>query len=99
MAISSTDLRALNGKVVLVKSAHDLRNPPTALRGSLAVREIGESFESSQRPEVHVVLTFPDMFNRAAHEEMIPLSEEEIARLVASERDGTFEITIDHSFD
>lgn len=99
MAVSSTDLRALNGKVVLVKSAHDSRNPPTAIRGTIAIREIGESFESSQRPEVHVVLTFPDMFNRAAHEEMIPLSEEEIARLIASEREGTFEITIDRQFD
>lgn len=99
MAAPFTDLRTLDGKMVLIKSARDLRNPPTAIRGTIAVREIGESFESDQRPEVHLVLTFPDMFNRAAYEETFALDENEIARLIASEREGTFEFTIDRDLE
>ncbi|HEX2852804.1 MAG TPA: hypothetical protein VHO24_06165 [Opitutaceae bacterium] len=99
MAVSSTDLRALDGKIVLVKSAGDFRNPPTAVRGTIAVRELGESFESRQRPEVHLVLSFPDMFNRGAHQHIVALDDREIERLVASGREGTYEFALDRELE
>ena len=54
-------LHELEGKVVLVCSARDHRNPPTGMRGTLHVHE------ENGRPVVQVELDFPQMFTTRAH--------------------------------
>ena len=91
-----TDLRALNNRIVLVKSARDHRNPPTALRGTIEVHE-----DPAERgtPLVQIALDFPQMFTTRAHRRTITLDRAAIDRLVASEHEGTFELTLDDRLD
>jgi hypothetical protein len=87
---TATDLRALQGKIVLVKSTRDRRNPPTAMRGWLEVHET-----PAGAPEVAIAVEFPQMFEQVAHHRVIPLDAAALERLLASERNGTFEFTVD----
>jgi hypothetical protein len=87
--INGTDLKSLHGKVVLVKSTRDIRNPPVAMRGTLDVRE-----ESEGGPMVTIEVDFPQMFTVPAHRRSLVLAEADIAHLLASEHNGTFEFTI-----
>ena len=84
------DLSRLAGRVVLVKSTRDRRTPPTALRGSLEVRP-----NPGAAPDVSVAVEFPQMFTTQAHHRSIPLDPAALKRLLASEYQGTFELTID----
>ncbi|HVS51398.1 MAG TPA: hypothetical protein VHD62_03500 [Opitutaceae bacterium] len=87
------DLRSLDGKTVLVHSARDHHNPPSAVRGTIEIRtEAG-----GQR--VAVVLEFPQMFATRAHRRTRLLAEEEVVRLLASENNGAFELTVPESLD
>jgi hypothetical protein len=88
------DLTQLNGQSVLVKSAADHANPPAALRGTIDAHP-GPDGE----PEVKIVLEYPDMFNRAAHQGVIPVGDEDAERLLAQGRDGVCEYTIDGPLD
>lgn len=85
-----TDLHELNGRSVLVKSSHDHRNPPTAMRGWLEISESGTTPHAAS-----IVVEFPQMFCSSAHHRTLLLDEPALARLLASERDGTFEFSID----
>jgi hypothetical protein len=89
------DLRALHQKIVLVKSACDRRNPPTAMRGTLEVHED----PADRGPLVQIVLQFPQMFTTRAHQRVITLDAAAIERLLAAERNGTFEITLAEPLD
>jgi hypothetical protein len=84
------DRRTLNGRVVLVRSTRDRRNPPTAMRGWIEVHESAEA-----APEVCVAVEFPQMFTSRAHHRTFHLDDAALARLLASERNGTFEFAID----
>lgn len=86
----ATDLRPLNGRVVLVKSSRDQRTPPTAMRGSIEVRD-----KAGAEPEVFVAVEFPQMFTTPAHHRTIALDRRAVENLLASECNGTFEFTID----
>jgi hypothetical protein len=88
--ITKTDLHQLHGKIVLVKSTRDRRNPPTAMRGSIEVRETPDA-----PPVVSIAVDFPQMFTTPAHQRIIPLDDAALARLLASDYNGTFEFTID----
>src|SRR5258708_7585042 len=91
-------LERLQGKIVLVRSAHDAHHPPTGLRGTIEVRDA----EKPAGGQSQVVLTWdiPGMFNTASHRRSITLQrEEDVRRLLASERDGTFEFTVDQELD
>lgn len=87
----ASELKNLDGKSVLVRSAADEHNPPVGVRGWIHVVDTGEV---SGEPKVEMVLEFPDMFNQPAHERIIILREDGIDRLLASERNGAFEFTI-----
>jgi hypothetical protein len=87
---STNDLRALHGKIVLVKSTRDRRNPPTAMRGWIEVNDRVDA-----PPEVRIAVEFPQMFTTPAHHRVIPLDDAALARLLATEYNGTFEFTID----
>jgi len=87
---TTTDLRQLHGKIVLVKSTRDRRNPPTAMRGWIEVHEPAGALAT-----VSIAVEFPQMFTTKAHHRIIPLDEAALERLLASERNGTFEFTID----
>ena len=89
------DLRALHQKIVLVKSASDRRDPPTALRGTLEVHED----PADRGALVQIVLQFPQMFTTRVHQRVITLDAPAIERLLASERNGTFEITLEERLD
>jgi hypothetical protein len=91
-----TDLRLLHNKIVLVKSSRDRRNPPTALRGTLEVHD-----DPAERgtPLVQIALDFPQMFRSRAHHHTITLDQSALERLLASERNGSFELTIDEDLD
>jgi hypothetical protein len=87
---TATDLRELQGKIVLVKSTRDRRNPPTAMRGWIEVHE-----NASAPPDVSIAVEFPQMFSFPAHHRTIHLDRAGLDRLLASEYNGTFEFTID----
>jgi len=91
--MSSTDRNDLDGKIVLVRSTRDLRNPPTALRGTLRLAPLEKG-----RNLVQVVLDFPEMFTAPAHQKVIVLDDATVERLVSSVRAGTFECTLDYDF-
>ena len=88
--ISDERLRALHGRVVLVKSSRDHRNPPAAMRGWLEVVEM-----AGVGPEVRVALEFPQMFASKAHHRSIPLDPAALTRLLETEQDGALTLTID----
>lgn len=83
-------IRRLHGKIVLVKSSRDQRNPPTARRGTIEVRE-----QPGAAPEVSLALEFPQMYTTRAHHRTIRLDAAGVQRLLATESNGTFEFTID----
>lgn len=91
-----TDLRLLHNKIVLVKSARDRRNPPTAIRGTLQVHD-----DPAQRgtPLVQIALDYPQMFRTRAQHHTLTLDSAMVERLLASERNGTFELTIDDALE
>lgn len=90
------DLRALHHKIVLVKSGRDHCNPPTALRGTI---EVHDDPGARGTPLVQITLGFPQMFTTRAHHRTITLDAAAVERLVASERNGTFELTLDEPLD
>jgi hypothetical protein len=87
---SHHDIHSLNGRVVLVRSARDHRNPPAGIRGWIEVQERPDG-----APEVRIAVEFPQMFSTAAHHRTFTLSQEAVERLMASDQNGTFEYTID----
>ena len=87
---TGANLHDLNGRVVLVKSSRDRRNPPAGLRGWIEVRQ-----NAGVAPQVGIDVEFPQMFSTPAHRRMIPLDQAGLERLLASERNGAFEFTID----
>jgi hypothetical protein len=87
--MKATDLKSLHGRIVLVKSTRDIRTPPVAMRGMVEVLEA-----PSDGPVVSIAVDFPQMFTTPAHRRNIALSDADVARLVATERRGTFEFTI-----
>lgn len=92
-AATRGELDYLNGKIVLVRSARDHRNPPTAMRGTIEIREV------DHHPVVQVALDFPQMFTTRAHHRTIVLTDAEVERLLGSEREGTFDVTLDGPLD
>lgn len=50
-------------------------------------------------PKVEVVIEFPDMYNVPAHERILQLTEPQLEQLLASERAGWFELTLDGPLD
>lgn len=87
---TATDLRALQGKIVLVKSTRDRRNPPTAMRGWIEAHET-----PAGAPEVGIAVEFPQMFQQTAHHRFIPLDAGAVERLLACDSTGPYEFTID----
>jgi hypothetical protein len=92
--MNATDLTHLNGRSVLVKSTVERGDPAIALRGTLEVSKNPQGWAM-----VRIVLEFPDMCNRAAHQGIIALDEAGVERLLASEHEGGYEYTIDRPFD
>ena len=86
------DIRTLHHHTVLVKSACDLGNPPTALRGTI---EVHEDPSGHGTPVVQIMLGFPQMFSTRAQHRTITLDRAAIDRLLASECDGTFELMVE----
>lgn len=95
-AFSFAELDRLHGCIVLVESAQDHRNPPSALRGTL---EVHPGPAENDPPHVAIRLEFPQMFTTPAHQRTVALSDEEISRLLASERAGTFRLMLDGRLD
>jgi hypothetical protein len=93
--MNATDLSDLDGKIVLVSSARDHRNPPTAMRGTIRVREDPASHGSV----VQIELEFPQMFTTRAHHRTVTLTDAEADRLRASNYDGTFSIALEDRLD
>ena len=95
MNFTPTDLRELQGRVVLVTSAFDQHNPPAGRRGTLDVQKS----DTGERPRVRVILDFPDMFTSPAHTRFIPLDEAALGQLLASERNGAYELVLQEKLD
>lgn len=91
----ATDLSELNGKIVLVCSAQDHRNPPTGIRGTLLVHEAVHG----GRPVVEVELDFPQMFSTRAHLRRVVLTDDQVAQLLESDHYGAFALTIPDRLD
>ena len=90
--LTSIDLRSLERQTVLVRSAADGHNPPVGRRGWIHVVDTGES---GREPKVELIVEYPDMFNEPAHERIFVLRDDELATLLASERNGAYEFTLD----
>lgn len=84
------DLTELNGKLVLVCSDQDKRNPPTGVRGTLWVAQPDTGGPSV----VEVELEFPQMFTTRAHTRRVALTEDEITKMLATENRGTFTVSL-----
>jgi len=93
-AMTTSDLTHLQGQSVLVKSTVEQGDPRIALRGTIDAKVDDRGF-----PVVKIMLEFPDMNNRAAHQGVIELDTAGIERLLASERNGAFEYTISRPLD
>jgi hypothetical protein len=91
-----TDLHNLHNKIVLVKSARDRRNPPTAIRGTIEVHD-----DPARRgsPLVRIALDYPQMFRTRAQHHTLTLDSAMLERLLASERNGTFELTVEDTLE
>jgi hypothetical protein len=89
-----SDITQLNGQSVLVKSTADHRDPPTALRGTIDAKA-----GPTGRPDVKIVLEYPDMNNTAARRGVIPVGEPDAERLLAQGKDGVCEYTINRPLD
>lgn len=87
-------LRHLNGKIVLVKSSRDHRNPPTAMRGTIVVHE-----NPGAAPEVSIEFDVPQMFRQTAHHRTLRLGPNDVTRLLESEYNGVFDYTTDEELD
>lgn len=92
-AATPAELAYLHGKSVLVRSAQDRGVPRTAMRGTLEVHA-GE-----QRPEVRISLDYPQMFTSPAHHRTLVLDDAAIERLLESEHEGTFDLTLEGPVD
>jgi hypothetical protein len=93
--MNATDLSEIDGKIVLVSSARDHRNPPTAMRGTIRVRED----PGRAQPLIQIELEFPQMFTTRAHHRTLTLTDLECAQLLQSNYDGTFSVTIEGNLD
>lgn len=92
--MNATDrLHELEGKVVLVCSAQDHRNPPTGLRGTLHVHD-----ENGQAV-VQVEMDFPQMFTTRAHHRTVLLNEEQIEEILRSDDYGSYTVTLPDRLD
>lgn len=89
--MTATDRLHMHGASVLVRSTRDHRDPPTALRGTIDTR----ATDGTELPQVRIVLEYPDMFIVPAHQGIIELDDAQAERLLASEREGVYEFTID----
>ena len=83
-------VRGLQGRIVLVKSTRDRRNPPAAMRGWI---EVHTAPDGAVEPSVAV--EFPQMFTATAHHRTFRLTPPQIEALLRLEGDGPFEFTID----
>jgi hypothetical protein len=91
---TQTDLRRLDGKIVLVKSTVDHCNPQTAMRGTILVHE-----GPGGKPEVNIEFDVPQMFRQTAHHRTLTLNATDVLRLCESEHNGVFEFTTDERLD
>jgi hypothetical protein len=87
------DLYRLHGKLVVVRFARNEQDLPVALRGSLEVRQ---PEPPDRAPLVDLILVFSDMFNVSAYSRVITLAEDALRQILASERNGTYEFTIEN---
>ncbi|MET0263610.1 MAG: hypothetical protein ABW223_11970 [Rariglobus sp.] len=99
MNIDLEKIRKLDGCNVLVKPTRAGDPNSVGLRGTVRVRDLPGT-EAKQ--QVEIVLAYPersDMNGLAAHEEVIPLSQTDVARLLACELgdSGTYEFTLPES--
>ncbi len=89
--MTTLDLQYLDGKNVLVTSTADSHNPPAGMRGTIRIVPLSDH---SGDAKAEISLIYPDMFNRPAHETIIPLNREDVDRLLASEYRGAFQLTV-----
>jgi hypothetical protein len=89
-----TDLRPLQGKIVLVKSTVDHHNPQAAIRGTIMVHE-----NTGGPAEVSIEFDVPQMFRKTAHHRTLRLDPAAVARLFESQYNGVFEYTTDEPLD
>lgn len=82
------------GRSVLVKSSLDRHHPPIARRGTVVRREA-----TASGPRLFIELEFPQMFTQTVHRRTVVLDPPAVARLLASEHNGTYEITIPEELD
>ncbi len=93
-AMATQDRASLHGRIVLVKSSADRRDPPTALRGTIKVVS-----GSDARSRVFVEVGLPDMFTAPARRREFELTEAQVAELLEQEQLGTFSCTVDYDFE
>jgi hypothetical protein len=81
--MTTSDLKRLSGAIVLIRSSRDKRVPPTAMRGTIEIHTQEDG------------VTPAEMFNAPAHHRTIALSDRQVDVLIASERDGVYQIELD----
>jgi hypothetical protein len=90
---TTTHLRHLDGKIVLVKSSRDHHNPQAAIRGTIVVHE------NAATCEVSIEFDVPQMFGKTAHHRTLRLDRAAVTRLLESECEGVFDYTTDETLD
>ncbi len=90
--LDRTTLSVLDGKSILVSSELDRHNPAAGVRGTLRV--VGDATRACK---VEVEVTYPDMFNRAAHDRVLVLTSEQIDQLLTREFRGVYQLSVPYS--
>jgi hypothetical protein len=91
---TALNLHHLDGKIVLVKSSRDHRNPQAAIRGTIVVRD-----DRGAAPRVSIEFDVPQMFRKTAHHRTLHVERADVMRLIESEHNGVFEYTTDELLD
>jgi hypothetical protein len=94
--MNAAELKKLEGRNVLVRSTADRHRPTVGVRGSI---HLVRSETHPAEPKFEVVLDFPDMYTSRAHERIFVLQDDEVARLLAAENTGTYELFVDFPID
>lgn len=95
-AMNLEDIRSLDGKNVLVKPARADDPNSVGLRGTVRIHDLPTNQGVLQ---AEIVLSYPersDVNGPVAHDEIIPLSQEDVMKLLGSDTTGTgvYEFTL-----
>lgn len=91
MSLAPSVAQTLDGRIVLVRQTQPpYPGTPVAMRGQLRI-SMKNPDEPTSSPGAGIALSFPAAFDAAPEEIILALSDDQLAALLATEREGTYE--------